>query len=77
MLARVERALAGLDAGVGELEELRGLRRGRLTVGATQSLWYLVQLPNMPLPLCAEKRREQPDHEETKLSETRHVDELL
>lgn len=38
MLARIERALAELDAGVDELEELRGLRRGRLTVGAMQSL---------------------------------------
>ncbi|HZO37565.1 MAG TPA: LysR family transcriptional regulator [Solirubrobacteraceae bacterium] len=38
MLARIERALGELDAGVGELEELRGLRRGRLTIGAMQSL---------------------------------------
>ena len=38
MLARIERALGELDAGVGELEELRGLRRGRLAIGAMQSL---------------------------------------
>jgi DNA-binding transcriptional LysR family regulator len=39
LLQRVERALAELDAGVDELAELKGLRRGRLTVGAMQSLW--------------------------------------
>jgi DNA-binding transcriptional LysR family regulator len=39
LLARVERALAELDAGADELADLRGLRRGRLTVGAMQSLW--------------------------------------
>jgi DNA-binding transcriptional LysR family regulator len=38
MLARIERALGELDAGVGELEELRGLRRGHLAIGAMQSL---------------------------------------
>lgn len=39
LLSRVERALAELDAGIDELADLRGLRRGRLTVGAMQSLW--------------------------------------
>jgi DNA-binding transcriptional LysR family regulator len=38
MLKRIEHALGELDAGVGELEDLRGLRRGRLTIGAMQSL---------------------------------------
>jgi DNA-binding transcriptional LysR family regulator len=35
---RVERALAELDAGRAELDELRGLVRGRLCIGAMQSL---------------------------------------
>ncbi len=38
MLERTERALAELDAGLDELAELRGLLRGRLTIGAMQSL---------------------------------------
>jgi len=38
LLLRVERALSELDAGLDELADLRGLRRGRLTVGAIQSL---------------------------------------
>jgi LysR family transcriptional regulator, transcription activator of glutamate synthase operon len=38
MLERVERALAELDAGMAELSELRGLVRGRLTIGAMQWL---------------------------------------
>jgi DNA-binding transcriptional LysR family regulator len=38
MLARAERALAELDAGLAEIAELRGLVRGRLTIGAMQWL---------------------------------------
>lgn len=38
LLARAESALAEVEAGLDELAELRGLRRGRLTVGAMQSL---------------------------------------
>jgi DNA-binding transcriptional LysR family regulator len=38
LLDRVERALAELDAGLDELAELRGLVRGRLTIGAMQWL---------------------------------------
>jgi DNA-binding transcriptional LysR family regulator len=38
LLERVERVLAELDDAVHELAELRGLRRGHLTVGAMQSL---------------------------------------
>jgi DNA-binding transcriptional LysR family regulator len=38
LLERVERALGELDAGVAELAELRGLVRGRLTIGAMQWL---------------------------------------
>jgi DNA-binding transcriptional LysR family regulator len=38
LLHRAERALAELEAGQDELADLRGLRRGRLTVGAMQSL---------------------------------------
>lgn len=38
LLRRAQRALAELEAGQDELAELRGLRRGRLTVGAMQSL---------------------------------------
>lgn len=38
LLARCERALSELDAGVAELAELRGLVRGKLTIGAMQSL---------------------------------------
>src|SRR5689334_18751063 len=38
LLERCERALAELDAAVAELAELRGLVRGRLTIGAMQSL---------------------------------------
>lgn len=37
-LPRAERALAELEAGVAELEEMRGLLRGRLRIGAMQSL---------------------------------------
>ncbi len=38
LLARSERALAELEAGVAELDELKGLVRGRLTIGAMQWL---------------------------------------
>lgn len=38
MLARAERALVELDAGLSELSELKGLLRGRLTLGAIQWL---------------------------------------
>jgi DNA-binding transcriptional LysR family regulator len=38
LLARSERALGELDAGVAELAELKGLVRGRLTIGAMQWL---------------------------------------
>jgi LysR family transcriptional regulator, transcription activator of glutamate synthase operon len=38
MLERAERALGELDAGVAELAELKGLMRGRLTIGAMQWL---------------------------------------
>jgi LysR family transcriptional activator of glutamate synthase operon len=38
LLQRCERALDELDAGVAELAELRGLVRGRLTIGAMQWL---------------------------------------
>jgi DNA-binding transcriptional LysR family regulator len=38
LLQRVERALGELDAGLAELAELRGLVRGRLTIGAMQWL---------------------------------------
>jgi DNA-binding transcriptional LysR family regulator len=38
LLQRVERALDELDAGLAELSELRGLVRGRLTIGAMQWL---------------------------------------
>jgi len=38
LLARCERALGELDAGLAELAELRGLVRGRLTIGAMQWL---------------------------------------
>lgn len=38
LLERVERALAELGAGLDELAELKGLVRGRLTIGAMQSL---------------------------------------
>jgi LysR family transcriptional activator of glutamate synthase operon len=38
MLERVERALTELDTGLAELSELRGLVRGRLTIGAMQWL---------------------------------------
>jgi DNA-binding transcriptional LysR family regulator len=38
LLERTERALAELDAGLSELAELRGLVRGRLTIGAMQWL---------------------------------------
>ncbi len=38
LVARAERALGELSAGVAELEELKGLLRGRLTLGAMQWL---------------------------------------
>lgn len=38
MLARAERALIELDAGLSELSQLKGLLRGRLTLGAIQWL---------------------------------------
>jgi LysR family transcriptional activator of glutamate synthase operon len=38
LLARSERAIGELDAGLAELAELRGLVRGRLTIGAMQWL---------------------------------------
>ncbi len=38
LLERTERALGELDAGLAELAELRGLVRGRLTIGAIQWL---------------------------------------
>lgn len=38
LLARTERGLAELDAGVAEIAELRGLVRGRLRIGAMQWL---------------------------------------
>lgn len=38
MLERTERALAELDAGLDEIAELKGLVRGRLTIGAMQWL---------------------------------------
>lgn len=38
LLARTERSLAELDAGLAELDELKGLLRGRLTIGAMQWL---------------------------------------
>jgi len=38
LLERVERALGELDAGLAELAELRGLVRGRVTIGAMQWL---------------------------------------
>jgi DNA-binding transcriptional LysR family regulator len=38
LLLRSERALVELDAGVAELDELKGLVRGRLTIGAMQWL---------------------------------------
>jgi len=38
LLARCERALGELDAGLAELAELKGLVRGRLTIGAMQWL---------------------------------------
>ncbi len=38
LLERCERALGELDAGLAELDELRGLVRGRLTIGAIQWL---------------------------------------
>ena len=38
MLQRCERALGELDAGLAEIAELRGLVRGRLTIGAMQWL---------------------------------------
>lgn len=38
LLDRVDRALGELDAGLAELSELRGLVRGRLTIGAMQWL---------------------------------------
>jgi DNA-binding transcriptional LysR family regulator len=38
LLERVERALGELDAGLAEIAELRGLVRGRLTIGAMQWL---------------------------------------
>ena len=37
-LPRAERALAEVEAGLSELEEMRGLLRGRLRIGAMQSL---------------------------------------
>lgn len=37
-LPRAERALAEVEAGIAELEEIRGLLRGRLRIGAMQSL---------------------------------------
>lgn len=38
LLRRVERSLAELEAGIAELDQLRGLLRGRLTIGAMQWL---------------------------------------
>lgn len=38
LLPRVERSLAELEAGIAELDQLRGLLRGRLTIGAMQWL---------------------------------------
>lgn len=38
LLARTERALSELDAGLAEIAELKGLLRGRLTIGAIQWL---------------------------------------
>jgi DNA-binding transcriptional LysR family regulator len=38
LLGRAERALAELDSGLAELEEIKGLLRGRLTIGAMQWL---------------------------------------
>jgi LysR family transcriptional activator of glutamate synthase operon len=38
LLPRVERSLAELESGIAELDQLRGLLRGRLTIGAMQSL---------------------------------------
>jgi LysR family transcriptional activator of glutamate synthase operon len=38
LLPRVERSLAELESGIAELDRLRGLLRGQLTIGAMQSL---------------------------------------